>query len=78
MNTAELTIHLPAEEASFLESYAQQHQTTVDELVARYAKGLKRSVGYTPHPANRSFTGIVPTDTDARESYRQHVLEKHR
>ena len=78
MNTAELTIHLPADEASFLESYAQQHQTTVDELMARYARSLKSSADYSPHPANIAFTGIVPTEIDARESHRKHVLEKQR
>ncbi len=77
MNTAELTIHLPTEGASFLEHYAQQHQTTVDQLVARYAKSLKSSAGYTPHPANLAFTGVVPADIDARETCRQHVLEKN-
>ena len=77
MKTAELTIHLPAEEASFLESYAREHQTTVAELIASYAKRLERATNSTLHPDIVKLTGLVPADRDAREEYRRHILEKH-
>jgi hypothetical protein len=77
MNTAELTIHLPTEEASFLERYAQQHQTTVDELIASYAKRLKGAPESFLHPDIVKITGLVPADWDARSTYHQHILKKH-
>ena len=76
MNTAELTIRLPTEEATFLERYAQQHQTTVDELIASYAKRLKGRATPLLHPDIVKITGLVPADWDARAAYHQHTLKK--
>lgn len=78
MPTAELILELPAEEVEFLKAYAQEHGTTVAELVARYVKLLHKVPAHPPHPANLQFTGLVPEDVDVRELYLQHILEKHR
>jgi hypothetical protein len=78
MPTAELTLKLPAEEVEFLKDYAEQHGTTVADLVARYVKLLQKLPSRPPHPANLQFTGLVPEDVDVRELYLQHMLEKHR
>lgn len=78
MPTAELIVELPVEEVDFLKSYAQEHGTTVATLLKRYAQALRNAPRRLPHPANVQFTGTVPADVDAREVYRQHVIEKHR
>ena len=78
MNTMELTVQLPQAEAHFLEDYARRHATTVADVVARYARRLERAGTLEPHPENLKFTGVVPTQTDVREDYRQHIVDKHR
>ena len=78
MMTADLTVQLPVEEADFLKAYADENGTTVDALLARYARALRNSPRRPPHPANVQFTGVIPVDVDAREVYLQHLIEKHR
>jgi hypothetical protein len=77
MPTAELIVELPVEELDFLKAYAEEHGTTVAVLLKRYAQALRHSPRRLPHPANVQFTGTVPTDVDARDVYRQHIIEKH-
>ena len=78
MNTMELTVQLPQAEAHFLEDYARRHATTVADVVARYARRLERAGRLDPHSENLKFTGAIPAETDVREVYRQHIVEKHR
>jgi hypothetical protein len=78
MKTTELKVRLPVEEADFLETYAKDHDTTVDEVVARYARRLHGASARTPHADNLKFRGVVPADVDARAIHRQHIVEKHR
>jgi len=78
MNATEVTVQLPKEEAEFLEAYAREHSTSVAEIFTRYAKRLQSTARRAPHPENLKFTGTVPTDLDAREAYRKHVIDKHR
>ena len=78
MRTAELKVQLPGEDIAFLESYAAQHRMTLSSLMARYVTALRAAPRRAPHPANLQFTGTVPADVDAREAYRQHLIEKHR
>jgi len=78
MPTAELTVQLPAEEVDFLKAYADEHGTTVDALMTRYAQALRNAPRRPPHPANLQFTGAIPSGVEAREVYLQHIVEKHR
>jgi hypothetical protein len=78
MSSAELIIELPAEEADFLQAYAKEHGTTVASLMARYAQALRNASRRPPHPANVQFTGTIPSEVDARETYLQHMVKKHR
>lgn len=78
MNATELTVRIPREEAEFLESYAKEHATSVAEIFTRYARRLQKTTRRAPHPENVKFSGAVPTGLDAREAYRQHVVDKHR
>jgi hypothetical protein len=78
MITAELTVQLPGEEVEFLKTYAQQHGTTVTDLLTRYVKRLQSSARPPLHPDIVNITGLVPEHLDARAEYRQHLLDKHR
>ena len=78
MPSAELTVQLPAEEVEFLKNYAQEHGTTVAEIVARCVKRLKHPTRPPLHPDIVKITGLVPRPLDAEAEYRQHLLDKHR
>jgi hypothetical protein len=78
MNATEMTVQIPREEAEFLETYAKEHATSVAEIFTRYARRLQSTTRRAPHPENVKFSGAVPSDVDAREDYRKHVLDKHR
>ena len=78
MTTAELKVQLPGDDIAFLESYAAAHRMTLSSLMARYVPALRAAPRRAPHPANLQFTGTIPADVDARETYRQHLIEKHR
>jgi hypothetical protein len=78
MNATGVTVHLPKEEAEFLEAYAKEHSTSVAEILTRYARRLQSSARRAAHPENVKFSGSVPADVDAREAYGKHVVEKQR
>jgi len=78
MNATEVKVQMPREEAEFLESYAREHATSVAEIFSRYARRLQSTTRGAPHPENVKFSGSVPSDLDAREAYRKHVVDKHR
>ena len=78
MKITDVTVHLPSEEADFLQNYAQEHATSVADIFARYARRLHRAARPAPHPENLKFTGVVPAVADAREAHRRHLVEKHR
>ena len=78
MPSAELTVQLPAEEIEFLNSYAQEHGTTVAEIVTRYVKRLKSAERKPLHQDIVNITGLVPRQVDAETEHRQHLLDKHR
>ena len=77
MTATEMTVQLPREQAEFLEAYAKEHATSVTEILTRYARRLQSTARRAPHPENVKFAGSVPADVDAREAYRQHVVDKH-
>ncbi len=76
MKTTELTVQLPEDEAHFLETYARDHAISLAELLARYARRLRKHLD--PHPENLKFTGTVPADVDALKEHRQHIENEHR
>jgi hypothetical protein len=78
MNATEVTVQLPREDAEFLESYAREHATSVAEIFTRYARRLQSTAQRTPHPENVKFSGSVPAEVNAREAYREHIVDKHR
>jgi hypothetical protein len=78
MNASEVVVRLPKEEAEFLELYAKEHATSVTEILTRYARRLQSAKPRSPHPENAKFSGSVPSDEDAQEAHRKHLVEKHR
>ncbi|MHB8524511.1 MAG: hypothetical protein ACYDH9_27665 [Limisphaerales bacterium] len=78
MRTTELKVRLAAEDADFLETYAKDRATTVDEVLARYARRLHSASARAPHTENLKFRGVLPADVDAREIHRQRIVDKHR
>jgi hypothetical protein len=77
MKATSVTVQLPSEEAEFLENYARDHATSVEEIFRRYARRLQKATLAGPHPENAKFSGAVPPDVDVREAYRKHIVEKH-
>lgn len=75
MKTMERTVQLPEEAAQLLEIYAEEHATSVPDLLTRFARRLQPRA---PHPDNLKFTGTVPADIGARAEHRRHLERKHR
>jgi Family of unknown function (DUF6364) len=75
--TFKLTIRLPKDDVEYAKQYAREHRITVTELIDRYLKSLQTRSGKI-HPEIARISGLVPSEVDAREEYRAHILEKHR
>lgn len=73
----ERTVHLSETDAETLESYAQKHGLTVDEVVQRFVESLRHPAAEDIHPEVRAVTGLVPSDVDIEEEYGRHQLRKH-
>lgn len=73
----ERTVHLSETDAETLESYAQKHGLTVDEVIRRLVESLRHSDAEDIHPKVRAITGLVPSDVDVEEEYSRHQLRKH-
>jgi hypothetical protein len=71
------TIRISEEDAETLQAYAQKHDLTVDEVVHRFARSLRDASAEDIHPDVQAITGLVPSDTNAVQEYRQHLLRKH-
>ncbi len=77
MNSSELTIHLPLDDAEFAKDYAQSQGISIDELIDRYLKRLRVMTTNGLHPEIEKFSGVVPADVNAEGLYTQHLLKKH-
>jgi len=74
---SERTIRISEEDAETLETYAREHDLTVDEVVHRFAQSLRDTSTEDIHPDVRAITGLVPPDVDAEQEYRRHQFHKH-
>ncbi len=74
---SKLVLEVPEEQIQSAVRFAKQHETTVDELVARYLQQLGPAEVADLHPAVQRLTGILPSDLEPKEAYLQAVLEKH-
>lgn len=75
--TTKLTIRIPVQDALFAKRYAREHGITVTEVIDRYLRQLRELEGYGPSATLEQITGLIPSDIDAEELYRQHQLDKH-
>jgi len=78
MDTRKLTVRLPADDIAFLKGYARHHGITVTEALHRYLYRLREMERTEIHPEVSRFTGLVPSDVDAREAHAVRLAEKHR
>ena len=79
MNDARMTIRLPSDTLLFAQGYARKRQISLSELVVRYFNRLKESFsGQDGIPASvRDVVGIIPSDIDVEQMYREHLVEKY-
>ena len=77
MATKTITIHIPEEDARFVEEYAQKHGRSVDEVLDTYIKQLQQRESGGLHPEVKKMTGILPADIEVEEEYYRHIMEKH-
>ncbi len=78
MQTAQLTIQVPVEAAGVLQRYAEEHHTTLSELLVQLARRLSPPDARPLHPDIVALTGLVPAMVDAEAAFREHLLAKHR
>jgi hypothetical protein len=78
VETTKLTVRLPKEDLEFAKRYAREHGLTVTELIDRYLRALQGAPKSKIHPEIARISGLVPSDVDAKETYVEHILEKHR
>ncbi len=78
MVTQKLTVRLPAGDVAFLKGYARQHGITVTEALHRYLYRLRETERADIHPEVSRFSGLVPSDMEAREAHAEHLEEKYR
>ncbi len=78
METRKLTVRLPQEEIEFAKRYAREHGITVTALIDRYFSRLRATAPGAVHPEVERFAGLVPEHIDARQLYREHLVDKHR
>lgn len=77
VETTKLTIRLPRENIEFAKAYAREHGINVTELIDRYMRRLRALEERTASTELESITGLVPSDVDVRDVFRQHRLDKH-
>ena len=79
MNDARMTIRLPGDTLLFAQGYARKRQISLFDIVVRYFNWLREAVsGEDEMPASvREVAGILPSDVDVEQMYREHVVEKY-
>ena len=77
MEQTTLTIHLPSDLVQGAERYAEQHQTTLTQLIALYLCQLAAKENLLDHaPIVRRMSGILPADASIDE-YHAYLEEKY-
>jgi hypothetical protein len=77
MEQTNLTIHLPRDLVDGAKRYAEQHQTSLTQLIALYLRRLVAQENLLDHaPIVRRISGILPTDA-SMDAYHAHLEEKY-
>ena len=78
MNAVKLILELPVSDVVFLEEYATQQKTTIEELFDQFIKRLREIENYSFHSDIPKFAGVIPPDVNARKEYYEYLEEKHK
>lgn len=76
--TIKITIRLPRQDVEFAKAYAKAHGISMTEVIDRHLRNLRALERHTPSAQLDAITGLLPSDLDAEEVYREHLVEKHR
>lgn len=78
MNT-KLTLSLDRETIEEAKSYAKANKVSLSKLIENYLNSLTRTSKkeIRVSPLVESLTGVLSSDSDARESYRDYLAEKY-
>jgi hypothetical protein len=78
MNT-KLTLSLDKEIIAEAKSYARSHQVSLSKLIENYLNSLTHESNNRDaiSPLVESLTGIIPSDYDEREDYRNYIDKKY-
>lgn len=75
--TTKLTIRLPAQDVAFVKKYAKDHGVSVTEVIDRYLRRMRQLESHSPSLEVEAISGLLPTEIDAREEFRQYTVRKH-
>ncbi|MFN2424331.1 MAG: DUF6364 family protein [Cryomorphaceae bacterium] len=78
MNT-KLTLNIDKEIIEEAKSYAKSHQVSLSKLIENYLNSLTRETKKKSSVSAlvESLTGIIPSDYDEKEDYRNYIDEKY-
>jgi hypothetical protein len=77
MNGSEhITIDLPAAEAAFVRSFAEQTKMKLDDVFGYLVRTLHHATDRDIDPMIRSWAGILPPDSDVDALRMQYLTEK--
>ena len=75
--TKKITIRLPKQDVEFAKAYAKAHGLSMTEVIDRHLRHLMALERHTPSAELDAITGLLPTDLDTEQAYRDHLAEKH-
>jgi hypothetical protein len=75
--TTKITIRLPRQDVEFAKAYAEAHGLTMTEVIDRHLRQLRALERHSPSAELEAITGLLPSDLDAEQAYRDHLVEKH-
>lgn len=78
MNTARLTVRLPAAELTFAKNYAKEHNISLTALILRYFERLKQNEVKEVPKEVLPITGIISENIDIKDEYATHIESKHK
>lgn len=73
-----ITVSLADEDLAFLQRFSEAHGTSVDELLARQARNLRRQLEKPLPPEILAASGIIAGNVDAKTEQLDHLQRKHR
>lgn len=78
MNT-KLTLNLDKEIIDEAKTYAKSHRVSLSKLIENYLNSLTKQTKSksTVSPLVESLTGIIPSDYDEKDDYRNYIDKKY-